>query len=63
MSISDETCCPRFNPEPWDAKTITLQGKRFVQDRVASFFHIPFNYGAVMTRNVDMIRAAGAATA
>lgn len=63
MNANHETCCPRFNPEPWDEKTITWQDKRFVKDRVTSFFHIPLNYGAVMARNVDMIRASGANTA
>lgn len=60
MSTNDETCCPRFNPEPWDGKTITWQGKRFMRDRVTSLFHIPLNYGAVMTRMEAAIRAAGA---
>ena len=60
MNTEDETCCPRFNPDPWDDKTITWQGKRFVQDRVTSLFHIPLNYGAVMTRMEATIRAAGA---
>lgn len=62
MHANDETCCPRFDPEPWDGKTITWQNKRFVQDRVTSCFHFPLNYGAVMTRNDRMIRAAAAAT-
>lgn len=60
MTSNDETCCPRFNPEPWDRKTVTWQGKRFVQDRVTSLFHLPLNYGAVMTRMDAAIRAAGA---
>lgn len=60
MSTNEETCCPRFNPEPWDGKTITWQGKRFMHDRVISLFHIPLNYGAVMTRMDAAIRAAGA---
>jgi hypothetical protein len=60
MTNTDEICCPRFNPEPWDGKTITWQGKRFVQDHVTSLFHIPLNYGAVMTRVDAAIRAAGA---
>lgn len=60
MSTNDETCCPRFDPAPWDGKTITWQGKRFMQDRVTSLFHIPLNYGAVMTRMDNAIRAAGA---
>jgi hypothetical protein len=60
MNSEDTICCPRFNPAPWDGKTITWQGKRFMQDRVTSLFHIPLNYGAVMTRMDAAIRAAGA---
>lgn len=60
MTSNDGICCPRFNPAPWDGKTITWQGKRFMQDRVISLFHIPLNYGAVMTRMEAIIRAAGA---
>jgi len=51
-------CCPPFDPEPWDGKEITWQGKRFLQDRVRSFCHIPLNFGAVMKRNVAKIEAA-----
>lgn len=60
MTTNDEICCPRFDPEPWDGKRITWRDKRFVQDRVTSLFHIPLNYGAVMTRTDRLIRAAGA---
>lgn len=60
MNTNDETCCPRFDPAPWDGKTLTWQGKHFMQDRVISLFHIPLNYGAVMTRMEATIRAAGA---
>lgn len=58
-----EECCPRFNPEPWDEKTIVWKDKKFLQDRVASLFHIPLNYGAVMARSTGVVKAAGAATA
>lgn len=60
MNANDDICCPRFDPEPWDGKTLTWQGRRFVKDRVTSLFHIPLNYGAVMTRVDAAIRAAGA---
>lgn len=56
---SDE-CCPQFDPKPWEDATLTWESKRFVKDRVTSFFHIPLNYGAVMTRNLTAIEAAGA---
>jgi hypothetical protein len=58
-----EECCPRFNPEPWDEKTIVWKDKKFLQDRVTSLFHIPLNYGAVMTRSTRAVEAAGATTA
>lgn len=58
-----EECCPRFNPELWDEKTIVWKDKKFLQDRVTSFIHIPLNYGAVMTRATRVAEAAGAATA
>ena len=57
--MKDE-CCSKFNPEPWDEKILTWENKRFVKDRVASFLHIPLNFGAVMTRNVGAIEAANA---
>jgi hypothetical protein len=58
--MSDE-CCPQFNPEPWNEKTLAWENRRFVKDRVTSFLHIPLNFGAVMKRNVPIIEAAGAA--
>ena len=58
-SPADE-CCPRFDPEPWDEKTLTWESRRFVKDRVTSFLHIPLNFGAVMKRNVAGIDAADA---
>lgn len=60
MASAEETCCPRFDPAPWDGKTLNWQGKRFMQDRVTCLFHIPLNYGAVMTRMEAASRAAGA---
>jgi len=53
-------CCPPFDPEPWDEKEATWQDKKFVQDRVRSFLHIPLNFGSVMKRNAALIDAAGA---
>jgi hypothetical protein len=55
-------CCPRFEPEKWDQKQITFKDKLFVQDNVRSFLHIPLNFGAVVTRNIEKIRQAGALT-
>ena len=53
-------CCPPFDPKPWDDQEIKWEGKRFLQDRVRSFLHIPLNFGAVMKRNMAKIEAANA---
>lgn len=57
---SETGCCPRFNPEPWNEKEITLKDKLFLKDHVTSIFHIPLNFGKVMTRNMEKIKTAGA---
>ena len=57
---SETGCCPRFDPQPWDEKEVTLENRLFVRDRVRSVFHIPLNFGKVMTRNMEKIVKAGA---
>lgn len=62
MSMQESTeCCPKFEPAPWNDKVVTWEKKQFLKDRVRSFFHIPLNFGAVMTRSMAAIKAAGAA--
>jgi len=53
-------CCPRFDPVPWDEKEVTWQDKLFIKDHVRSFLHIPLNFGKVMVKNMEMIKAADA---
>lgn len=55
-------CCPEFHPEPWQDREITWQDKRFVRDRVRSFFYVPLNFAGVMKRTMARIEAAGATT-
>lgn len=52
-------CCPTFNPEPWNEKEITWNNKKFIQDRVVSFLHIPLNFGHVMKRIMKKIEKSG----
>lgn len=54
-------CCPRFNVEPWQEKEITFQNKLFLKDHVTSFFHIPLNFGKVMSRDMAKIEKNNAA--
>ncbi|MBU0590569.1 hypothetical protein KKF81_04065 [Candidatus Micrarchaeota archaeon] len=57
---SETGCCLRFNPEPWDEKEIVWKNKLFVKDHVMSVFHIPINFGSVIVRNIEKIKAADA---
>lgn len=53
-------CCPRFDPEPWDEKEIAIEDRLFLRDHVRTIFHIPVNFGRVMTRSAKKIREAQA---
>ena len=53
-------CCKRFEPGPWDKKTVVWKDKLFLKDHVTSIFHIPLNFDKVMVRNVEMIAEAKA---
>lgn len=46
----EEVCCERFNPAPWEGKTITWKDKKFIKDRVFTLFYMPMNFGSVITR-------------
>jgi hypothetical protein len=61
MTSETKACCPPFQPEAWDEKEISWQGKLFVKDRVRSFLHVPLNFGTVLRRNWGRMEAAGAA--
>jgi len=37
-------CCPKFNPKPWDKKTIKWKDKLFVKDSIRCFLHIPLAF-------------------
>ncbi|MBU1153987.1 hypothetical protein KKB84_08535 [bacterium] len=57
--MNKETCCcPKFNPEPWNEKEITWENKKFLVDRVRSFFRIPLNFGPIMKRMMSKIEAS-----
>jgi hypothetical protein len=56
QTIGSTGCCEPFNPELWDEKN----GKLFVKDHVASFFHIPLNFGKKVVKNMELIEKAGA---
>ncbi|MBN2014758.1 MAG: hypothetical protein JW778_06220 [Candidatus Altiarchaeota archaeon] len=58
--MSEVECCPRFDPRPWDGKMLEWKDKKFIKDRVLTFFFMPLNFGGVMKRLDGMVRKAGA---
>jgi len=53
-------CCPRLDPQLWDKKTFDWKDKKFIKDSVRTAFFIPLNFGSVMKRLDEKVRAAGA---
>jgi hypothetical protein len=57
--MDEHTCCPPFDPAPWDDKTHEWRDKRFIKDTVFTLFYMPVSFGAVMKRLDAKVRAAG----
>jgi hypothetical protein len=53
-------CCPKFDPAPWDGKIFEWDNKKFIKDRVYTFFYMPLNFGSVITRMMKKIEDTGA---
>lgn len=57
--MNEETCCPKFDPIPWDGTTIEWTNKKFIKDKVFTLFYIPMNFGAVIKRMDEKVRNSG----
>ena len=42
MKTQDQECCPEFNVEKWDKKTVKWENKLFLLESMPTLFHIPF---------------------
>ncbi|OGB62879.1 hypothetical protein A2X44_02205 [candidate division CPR3 bacterium GWF2_35_18] len=58
--IAETGCCPKFDPTPWDEKTLTWKDKRFIKDKVFTVFYMPVNFGPVMKRVTEKVEKAQA---
>ena len=56
----DQTCCPKFEPAPWDGKILEWNNKAFIKRKVFTLFYMPMNFGSVMKRLDAKVRKAGA---
>ncbi len=59
-STLSDSCCPEFNPAPWDDKIMDWEDKKFIRDKVFTIFNMPVNFGRVMKRLDEKVRQAGA---
>ncbi len=62
INNQNEECCPKFNVEKWDKKTLSWDNKKFIKDTMPEFFHIPFPpmIGKKITRMWTAVEQAGA---
>lgn len=60
QAISDEICCPEFDPQLWDHKTVMWKDKPFICDTVRTVFYMPLNFGSIIKRLDKACRGAGA---
>lgn len=56
----EQECCPRFDPIPWEDKFIEWENKKFIREKVKTFFFMPLNFGSVMKKVFSKVSAAGA---
>lgn len=48
--LNEETCCPKFDPKPWEDKTIEWKNKKFCKDKVFTLFYMPIGFGCKMKK-------------
>lgn len=56
----DFECCPPFDPEKWQEKTLDWKDKKFIKDRVFTLFYMPVNFSRIMKRLDKKVRQADA---
>jgi hypothetical protein len=59
-SNKEPVCCPKFNPIPWEKKITNWKNKKFIKDKVFTFFFIPINFGQVITKMSRKVDSSGA---
>lgn len=53
-------CCPRFDPEGWDDRSLHFEDKPFVKMKTTSRDYIPIDIGPVFERTFAALEAADA---
>lgn len=55
----EQECCPQFNPEPWHNQIIEWDKKKFVKEKICTFFYMPLNFGQKMRKLDRIVTQAG----
>lgn len=58
--MTDQQCCPKFDPTPWDGKILDWKDKKFIVGHVFTLFFIPINFGKVITKLMSLVDKSGA---
>ena len=60
---SESECCPKFDPKPWQEKTLDWYDKPFIKDSIGQIFHMPLpgSINKLMSRMCKSAESAGAA--
>jgi len=58
--MTENQCCPKFNPEPWDKKIFEWENKKFIKEKVFTLFYIPINFGKAMVKLNNLIEKSDA---
>lgn len=63
MNQENKECCPKFNPEKWDWKTLNWDNKLFIKESIPTLFHIPWPpmIGKKITKMCNMAENSDAA--
>ncbi len=56
----DAQCCPQFDSNSWDDKVFDWTNKKFIKDKVRTFFYMPLNFGAAMKRFDSKVKKTNA---
>lgn len=58
--MSENECCPKLDPAAWDGKKFEWENKKFIKDKVSTFFYLPLNFGSVMKRILKKVENSAA---
>ncbi len=59
-SESVDICCLEFDPRPWEDCIFHWENKRFIRDHVCTVFHMPLNFGRVISKMNRKVEMSGA---